>query len=448
MTSIPLIFLALIVVAAALAAWILISIAFRRVVESNAVHVVLRSGSVTSYGLSKEAGNVYYDWPYWVPRYGVTVTHLPVSNFDIRLEGYEAYDINRVPFKVDVVAFFRIVDTDLAAQRVSSIDELKRQLTQIVQGAVRKVLAGANVDKIMLERAHFGDEFTNEVKEQLKEWGSESVKSMELMDIRDGGGKDGHHESRVITNIMAKQTSAIEADSRKTVAENTRAARTAEIEAQRAVQISEQEADQAIGQRTAEKDRAVGIANEQSKQSVLQESRATKERELEVARVALVRAANNQREAEVVKAEQDKTTITLRAEGELEARKRHAEGIKVEGDAKAAAEAALLMAPVTAQLNLATGIGENKGYQEYLVTIRRIEAEQAIGTAQAEALANADIKVIATAGDAPTGLRSAGDAVSPRGGAVLGGAVEAFAATPVGAAVLSAAGVRANGAAQ
>lgn len=188
---------------------IMLAIMYRKVVSTNMVHIVQRRRKTVPYGTGQPAGNVYYKWPAWVPYFGVTVIALPVSNFDLSLKDYEAYDKDRVPFMVDVVAFFRIEDTASAAQRVASLAELKEQLSQIVQGAVRKVLASDVIDNIMLERSKFGIAFTNEVAEQLKQWGVESVKSMELMDIRDGSSG-----SKAISNIMAKKTSHIEMLSR------------------------------------------------------------------------------------------------------------------------------------------------------------------------------------------------------------------------------------------
>lgn len=148
---------------------IFVSMLYRVVVSTNMVHIVQSSSKTTPYGTGLDSGNVYYRWPSWIPKLGVTVIKLPVSNFDRSLKGYEAYDKDRVPFMVDVTAFFRIADTARAAQRVASMVDLDEQLDLIVQGAVRKVLASDVIDKIMLERAQFGDLFTNEVTEQLAE---------------------------------------------------------------------------------------------------------------------------------------------------------------------------------------------------------------------------------------------------------------------------------------
>jgi len=104
---------------------VIISILFRRVVSTNMVHIVQSRRKTSPYGTGQATGNVYYRWPSWVPFFGITVIALPVSNFDLSLQGYEAYDKDRVPFMVDVVAFFRINDTAIAAQRVASIEELQ-----------------------------------------------------------------------------------------------------------------------------------------------------------------------------------------------------------------------------------------------------------------------------------------------------------------------------------
>jgi flotillin len=86
----------------------------RRIVPTNVVHIVQRGNTTTSYGVGKTS-NVYYEWPAWLPKFGVSVRELPLSNFDIDLREYFAYDKDRVPFVVDVKAFFHINNTNIAA---------------------------------------------------------------------------------------------------------------------------------------------------------------------------------------------------------------------------------------------------------------------------------------------------------------------------------------------
>jgi len=418
-------------IAAFLVFSIILSLIFRRVVDTNKVHIVQSKKSTKSYGKDSNNGNTYYEWPASWPFIGVKVIELPVSNFDLSLNGYTAYDQDRVPFTVDITAFFRISDTNLAAQRVSSIQELNDQLSSIVQGAVRTILASHDINRIMLERATFGEQFTEEVKESLAGWGVTAVKNMELMDIRDAEG------SKVIENIMAKKKSEIERESREVVAQNKQKAETAEIEAQQAVDIRTQEAEQAVGERTAQKEKEVGIAEEQAQQEIKEQQRATAEKDMAVKKVNEVRQAEIDREKEVVKADEEKQRLTIVAEGELAAKQREADGIKAEGEARADAEKQMQMAPVMAQLELVKGIGENQEYLNYLATVEAIAAQKQIGTEQAQALQDADVKVIANSGNAGEGVNSVMDLFTSKGGTNLGAMIEALRQTPGGEDLLS-----------
>ncbi|WP_421166690.1 SPFH domain-containing protein [Aeromonas dhakensis] len=227
-----------------LVCFVLIPLCFRIVVDTNKVHIVQSKKKTTSYGAGMENGNVYYNWPSWIPVIGVTRIVLPVNNFSLQLDAYKAYDKERVPFELDVTAFFRVKDTNLAAERVANFESLHEQLKSVVQGSVRTILASHDINQIMTDRATFGRQFTEEVKMELESWGVEPVKSMELMDIRDS------EDSRVIANIMAKKSSYIEMESRVEVAQNMKKAQAAEIEAEREVEMQRQSAEQAVGQRS------------------------------------------------------------------------------------------------------------------------------------------------------------------------------------------------------
>ena len=95
------------------------------------------------------------------------------------------------------------------------------------------------------------------------------------------------------------------------------------------------------------------------------------------------------------------------------------------------------LAPVQAQIALAKEIGENKSYQEYLVTIRRVEAEQVVGIEQAKALQKAEIKVISNTGDPVKGVGSVMELFSANGGTKLGAMLEGLAQTEQGAAIIN-----------
>lgn len=431
---------------------IIIAKLLRIVVLTNEVHIVQSTKKTISYGKDQVAGNTYYKWPSWVPKIGVQVIILPVSVFNVELSNYSAYDKGRVPFAIDIMAFFRIGDSNVAAERVKSFEELRTQLKGILQGAIRSILASSEIEEILEGRSKYGREFTVAVDEQLKMWGVSNVKNVELMDIRDT------EDSRVILNIMAKKKSLIERQSRVEVAENLRVAQEAEIIADREVSLRKQEAEQQVGQRTAEKEKQVGIAGQQALQAIKEESRVTAEKDMAINQVNRVRTAEIERETQIVLAEQEKQKLVIKTEGEKQQLVIHAEGqkqqtitvaegnweqaqllakgIQVEGVAKGEAEKAILLAPVVAQITLAEKISAIPTYQTYLVNIRTIEKEEAVGKAQAEAIKAANIKVIANSGNVVDGVSNAMNILNSSGGTQIGAMLEAIAQTDIGKKVI------------
>ena len=410
---------------------------YRIVVPTNMVHIVQSGKKTISYGTGQVAGNVYYKWPSWVPAVGVNTITLPISNFDLSFKDYEAYDKDRVPFVLDITAFFRIADTNKAAERVSNVIELHAQLKAIVQGAVRKILASHDIHSVMTDRATFGVQFTEEVKEELKNWGVEPVKSIELMDMRDSA------KSTIIADIMAKKSSQITMESKVEVAQNKRKGDIAEIEAKQTVDLRTVEASQLVGKRTAEKDQSIGIAQQQSQQEIAREQVKTTQQLMEVRKVTEVRNAEIQKETAIVQAEQQKRTTVLNAEGKsealaaeakgrLESTELEAKGIAATGAAVAEAEKLRLMAPVDAQVVLAKEIGENLSYQDYLIKLEGIKAGIEVGKEQAKALVSADVKIIANASNVSEGVKNVGEIFSAKGGLNLASMVEGLSSTPAG----------------
>lgn len=447
------IFGALIALAAIVGIGIFLAFLWRRVVPTNMVHIVQSSKKTVSYGRGRADGNTYYEIPSFIPVFGVTVTQFPESIFDISLRDYEAYDTGRLPFVVDIKSFFRIADSQIAAQRVANFQELQSQLMGVLQGAVRGILSNNKLENIMQERSSLGEQFTKEVNEQLQEWGVTTAKMIEFMDIRDAAG------SQVIQNMMAKEKSRIEKESRVTVADNIREAEMKEIESKREIALTRTQAEQQVGIRQAEAEKEVGIAKEKSNQQVQTEAKITTEKVMEVQKVQNVKQAEIDKEVAIVKAEQDKqvqvvtaqatkesqiikadaekeSTVRI-ADGNLQATLKQAEGIQAEGLAKAEAEKAILLAPVNAQITLATEIGANENYQNYLIEIRKVEATEAVGKEMAGAMKTADLKIIANSGDVQSGVGKLADVFSPAGGTSIAGMLTALSQTEEGQAMVN-----------
>lgn len=456
--------------------WVL---SLRVVVPTSEVHVVQRAGETILYGKAAQTkdnktGNAYYAFPSWLPVIGITKTVLGTGIFDRDLKDYEAYDKDRLPFMVDVKTFFRIKDFDAASIRVTSMKELEEQLDGIVQGAVRSLLAKEDLESIMSERNKYGKQFTEEVAPQLEQWGVETVKNVELMDIRDS------RDSKVIQNIMAKKKSQIEMESRTTVAENTKKASQAEIESQKEIALKQQDAEREVGLRKAQVAQEVGIADEKQKQEVQAQAKVTAEKEMEVQRVREVQTAEIEKQAATVRAEQDKAVIEvnakaavtkadadknvrilnaeasqqqtileaeatkqqieLRADADLKVATNTAKGIEAKGKAQAEADKLSKIASVQDQVTLAKEVGENKPYQEFLIAQKQIEVQgsvmKEVGVAQAQNLGNADIKMFVNSGSVPEGVGKAAGIFNPDTAMNVASMLEAFKSTPMGAEIV------------
>lgn len=439
----------------------------RRIVPTNVVHIVQRGDKTVSYGVGK-GSNVYYEFPKWIPKIGVEVRILPVSNFDIELNKYSAYDKDRVPFVVDVKAFFHISDTNKAAEKVESFEELKKQLENVVQGTVRSILAKSKLEEIMEERSIFGDKFTENVKVDLQNWGVDAIKNIELMDVRDADG------ANVIQQIMAKRMSAIDMESRSEVAKNRKAAQQAELEAQKEIDVTRAQTEriageakaqsqQAIGIAMAESEKKSGIAKQESVSEIAKAERKTAEEQMQVVKINEIRQAEIDKEKAIINADQEKKRVEIAAEANkfkieteasahLEASKKEAEAVKAKGEAEAEiikakgiseaeSKKAMELAGVTAQTTLAKEIGENKPYQEYLIKIKEVEVSQVVGVAQYESIAtalqSADLKLLINSGDVNSGIGKLSDLFTSKGGSQLNGLMEALKQTDEGNSILS-----------
>lgn len=453
----------------------------RRIVPTNMVHIVQRGKQTVSYGKAHPAGNVYYEFPKWMPFLGIIVRELPVSNFDIDINDYVAYDKDRLPFMLHVKAFFHIADTNKAAEKVESYADLKNQLDNIVKGAIRSILANETLHKIMEERTIFGKQFTDSVDDNLKQWGVESVKNIELMDIKD----DKTSGSTVIEQIMAMKKSHIAMESRTEIAKNNKMAEQAELTAKQEIDITRAQTQKLSGEALAQSEQAIaiaraesakksGIAKQESESEIAKAEKKTAEDKMEVIKVNQIKQAEIDKETTIIQANQAKEVMVIDAQAnkskveteaqaskikvetdaaaKLEAQKKDAEGkkavgeveaqvIELKGKADAESKKAMELAGVTAQTTLAKDIGENKSYQEYLIKLKEVEVNQVIGVAQAESIANAmakaDLKFLINAGDVHSGMSKLSDIFTSKGGSQLNGLIESLKQTEEGKGILT-----------
>jgi len=442
----------------------------RKVVPTNEAHVVQTAKKSISYGKNVDGGknwNVYFNWPSWVPMLWISVQRLPLSIFDLQLNDYKAYDSGKVPFQVDITAFFVISDPETAAQKVDTIGELRNQLNETLKWVVRKVLASKDIVDIMESRSEIKDEFYNQVFGAVKSWGIK-LQNVEFMDIRDADG------SQVVTNIMMKKRSQIEAESQIEVAENQKKAiiekENKESEARSAAAAAKSRADiiSSDSQRDAElkvienekltqnqeieKERVLAVQKEEAKQKLYEAEKTTKEKELAVKQVEEEKTAEIAKSIELIKADEQKQKVIIDAEAEKEEIRLKAEAdkekvelaatadkIKVELDAEAQkkkiesigiAKAKELDYIGTAQAKNKTQMAEalNTFDKESLGFMEKeldVKLSEVVDLEKAKALSKADVKVISTGANGGEWVKSFMDLFSAKGGSNIGAMVEA-----------------------
>lgn len=185
------------------------------------------------------------------------------------------------------------------------------------------------------------------------------------------------------------------------------------------------------------------------KEMLVVEVGTTRQAEIDKKKVVIDAEAGKEKqrieaEADVLVAEQNKLVAehdagaafiqkTKDAEADLVKAKNEALGIEAKGAAEALAKEKLGQAEVAPQITLAHEIGNNQGYQTYLIEIKKVDALQAVGIEQAKNLGNADIKIIANAGsNVQEGVSSVMQLFSAKGGQAMNSMLEAFAGTELG----------------
>jgi flotillin len=426
--------------------FIIIAVNLRKVVPTNEVHILQRWSTTIIKGKGFEWWNVYYAWPQWVPGLGISVTKLPLYVFDIKLSNYQAYDNGKIPFVVDVTAFFVIKDPELAAKRVADFEELKEQLIEVVRWAVRKTLAQYDIQEIMEARWELGQKFYEEVTNAVKEWWVE-LKNIEFMDISDA---DGY---QVIRNLLEKKRKTIETESEKEVAlkdkereiveaEAKKEAEIKRIEAEKEAKLAQIEADKLTRTQEVEKEKLIKIQEEEAKKQLYEKQKETKQKELdiklleeqkeaEIQKVKEIIDAEKQKEIEVKEAEAKAKAIELDAEAKARAMELEAEAKKnaIEKEWLAKAKTIDYVGTAEAKNKLEMAKALNAFSQEalkYLLAEMEYKYTSKVDLEKAKALEKADIKVISTWANWEEGINSFMDLFSSKWWTNLWAMIEAF----------------------
>ena len=425
---------------------IIIAINLRKVVPTNEVHILQKWKKTIIKWKDFKEWNVYYNFPQWMPLFGISVTKLPLYVFDIKLETYQAYDNGKIPFDVDVTAFFVIKDAEQAAKRVASFDELQLQLKEIVKWSIRKTLSQYDIQEIMEARWDLANKFYEEITQAVKEWWVD-LKNIEFMDIIDAEWFE------VIRNLLEKKRKAIEADSKNEVSRKNRdieiveaqAKKEAEvkrIENEKEAQLAQIEADKLTRTQEVEKEKMIRLQEEESKKQVYEKQKETKQKELdikllenekeaEIQKIKEIIDAEKEKEIEIKNAEAKARTVELNAEAQARAVELEAEAkqIAVEKEWLAKAKSIDYVGTAEAKNKMEMAKALNMFSQatlQYLAQELNLKYTTKVDLEKAKALEKADVKVISTGSNWNEGMNSFMDLFSAKGGANLGWMIESF----------------------
>lgn len=405
-----------------LAVVLIIAMLWRSVVPQDQVHIVNTAKKSKPYGDQKSVGekevdgqtvrsfgNVYYQFPHWIPIVGVVVKRLTLNVFQVNLDNYPSYDQNKVPFMVDFKSWFIIDNPLVAAKRIKDMNELEAQLQEMLQGIVRKTMAGRTIKEIMESRSELRDTFVREVGEQCRDWGVK-LNSIEFTDIRDMDGD----EFRVIDDIKRVQSSAIEKERRIAEADNEKYARLSEIQNKKEADLEDVVAKETVETRDADRKKAVGIANEHAEQDIKAQAKITKEKEVAVSRAEQVGTAeyekekviieaNAKKEFEIIEADAERQSLSIEAQGQKQKDTLEGEGVAAKINAEGEAEANVIQKKGEARaIALDKEAEAKKKLQEALkveLGAKAIDAQKDVGVANAQALADADIRILSGDGN-------------------------------------------------
>ncbi|WP_046301751.1 flotillin family protein [Mycobacterium sp. UM_Kg27] len=341
---------------------------------------------------------------------------MSLEPFNVSINLQNALSNNGVPVNVEAVGLVRIGSADDAVQTAvqrfltSDLDDLQRQINDILAGSLRGITATMTVEDLNSNRDTLARSVVEEAGTDLSRIGME-VDVLKIAGISD---RNGYLESlgqrRIaevkrdatvgtaeaerdaqIQSAKARQAGAVaqaEADTAIATANQKRDVELARLRAQ--TEAENAQADQAgpLAHARAEKD--VGIAVEQAEAARVQARIEVEQRRAEQAQAALqadvIAPAEAQRQADVARAEGQRQAAILAAQAQAEAarqageaqadaRKAAADALRVERQAEADGAKASLVAE--AEGTKAKLLAEAEGKKEIANALNSYSAEAA-----------------------------------------------------------------------
>ncbi|MEZ5153628.1 flotillin family protein [Rhodococcus zopfii] len=277
---------------------------------------------------------------------------MSLEPFNVSINLQNALSNDGVPVNVEAVGLVRIGSADEAVQTAvqrfltSDLDELRRQINEILAGSLRGITATMTVEDLNSNRETLARSVVDEAGSDLARIGME-VDVLKIAGISDNNGyleSLGQRRIAEVKRDAAVGTANAERDAQIQSAKARQEGAVAQAEADTAIAAANQardvelaklrarteaenaEADQAgpLARATAEK--AVRIAQEQAEAAQVEARIEVEQRRAEQAKAALeadvIAPAEAERQAAVARAEGEKQATILRADAAAEAARR------------------------------------------------------------------------------------------------------------------------------
>ena len=322
---------------------------------------------------------------------------MSLEPFNVSINLQNALSNNGVPVNVEAVGLVRIGSADEAVQTAvqrfltSDLNELQRQINEILAGSLRGITATMTVEDLNSNRDTLARSVVEEAGSDLARIGME-VDVLKIAGISDRNGyleSLGQRRIAEVKRDAAVGTAEAERDSQIQSAKARQEGSIAQAEADTAIATANQkrdvelarlraqteaenaQADQAGPLANARAQKDVGIATEQAEAARVQARIEVEQRRSEQAQAALqadvIAPAEAQRQADVARAEGQRQAAILAAQAQAEAarqagqadadaRKAAAEALRVERQAEADGIKAKLVAEAAGKKEIAAAL--------------------------------------------------------------------------------------------
>lgn len=364
---------------------ILCAFMWYRVVPPSQAHMVVtpkkRMVCSPDEKVSIDGGSTYYAIPNFIPFIGRAIRIMDVTIKELVLN-QETYEKNQARYMVRSSIKYRIKNVLAAAETFVNDSELKEQLKEVIQAAVRAVTVKYDVTEARANKQLMSEEIEKEIVDDLSRWGLE-LQSFQLVDFQDTD------TSKIISNISKRREVEIESETREMNAEKIKQAK-----------IKEAESDEKAKEREILRDQTVQEKQQLMIEKVAEREKEAREKQLEVVKVQKVKSQEIEKAQQLVLAAQQKEVEKINKEK----KQLQGEGDRLMQQEQAIGKAAELLEKLKAE---AKGKDElQKSLNKFgdkaitaLVAEQIVEKDKAVGIAGADALKAAKISAFLGGGN-------------------------------------------------